>query len=118
MRLLVDESCDAIISRTLRTAGFDVSAVSESQPGASDTEVISLAINESRTLVTEDKDFGQLVYASGHGHHGVILLRYPFALASNIAHELARLIQDRGLSLQKSFVVLQPGKIRIFNPME
>ena len=42
-----------------------------------DSDVIALAVREERTLITEDKDFGQLVYAHGHGSRGVILIRYP-----------------------------------------
>ncbi len=36
-------------------------------PGASDADVIRMAKEEGRILLTEDKDFGQLVYAAGIG---------------------------------------------------
>jgi predicted nuclease of predicted toxin-antitoxin system len=82
MRFLGDESCHAAIVLALREAGHDVVAVSERCPGAADSNVIAIALGETRVLVTEDKDFGQLVHASGADRCGVLLLRYPFPLAA------------------------------------
>lgn len=59
MRFLADESCDFAIVRALRAEGFDVLAISELSPRASDETVIDLAVRENRVLLTEDKDFGQ-----------------------------------------------------------
>jgi predicted nuclease of predicted toxin-antitoxin system len=77
MRFLADESCDFILVRELRAAGHDVLAVSEITPRAEDSEVIDLALRGKRILLTEDKDFGQLVYAHGQETLGVIFLRFP-----------------------------------------
>lgn len=116
MRFLVDESCDAAVLHALRDAGWDVIAVSERCLGAADTDVMALASSDDRILVTEDKDFGQLVFASGRGHCGVVLLRYPFPLAALIAATLVALIRKRGGSLAGAFVVLRPGSARITQP--
>jgi len=77
MRFLADESCDFAVVRALRAAGHDVSTVSDVTPGAEDHIVAALANSESRVLLTEDKDFGQLAYATGHLTSGVVLVRYP-----------------------------------------
>jgi hypothetical protein len=66
-----------------------------------------------RLLLTEDKDFGQLVFASCYGHGGVILLRYPFRLRHHIAEQLTTLVRTRSDSLTRSFTVIEPGRIRI-----
>jgi predicted nuclease of predicted toxin-antitoxin system len=65
VRFLADESCDYGVVRALRAAGYDVHAVSEVSPRADDTEVIAAAAREERIVLTEDRDFGQLVYAHG-----------------------------------------------------
>jgi predicted nuclease of predicted toxin-antitoxin system len=65
MRFLADESCDFAVVRALRAVGHDVSTVSDVAPGAEDYVVATLADEESRVLLTEDKDFGQLAYATG-----------------------------------------------------
>lgn len=112
MRFLADESCDFGVVRVLRASGFDVAAVGEMSPRATDEAVIALAVSEARVLLTEDKDFGQLVYASGHPSPGVILIRYP----GRARQELFRAINDVArrdeTELRSSFVVLQPGRIR------
>jgi len=74
VRFLADESCDFAVVRSLRNAGFDVVAVAEVAPRALDEAVIELAVREDRIVLTEDKDFGQLVYGSGRPSSGVILL--------------------------------------------
>jgi predicted nuclease of predicted toxin-antitoxin system len=63
VKFLADESCDFVIIRALRGAGFDVVASAEIIPGAKDVEVLKKAQTEGRILLTEDKDFGQLVWA-------------------------------------------------------
>ena len=88
MRFLADESCDFRAVRSLRAAGHDVTAVAELALGAADETVFDLAQREKRAFITEDRDFGQLVYASVVGANptgGVILLRYP-----STARETAR----------------------------
>ena len=64
MRFLADESCDFSVVQALRTAGHDVHAIAELLPGLDDAAVMGLALRERRMLLTEDKNFGQLVYAN------------------------------------------------------
>ena len=64
LRFLADESCDFSVVHALRTAGFEVVAVVESAPGATDERVIELGRSEGRILFTEDRDFGRLVFAA------------------------------------------------------
>jgi hypothetical protein len=73
---LADESCDFRVVRALRAAGHDVTTVVEVAPGAEDATIIEMAVRERRVFVTEDRDFGQLVYASATPTSGVILLRF------------------------------------------
>ena len=77
MRFLADESCDFAVVRALRESGYDVVSVSEISPRAEDSSVIDLAVKDKRILLTEDKDFGQLVHAHGQETGGVIFLRFP-----------------------------------------
>jgi predicted nuclease of predicted toxin-antitoxin system len=74
MQFLADESCDYSVVRALQAAGHDVKEVREISPGAADEKVIDIAINESLVLLTEDKDFGQLFFASVSVSPGVILI--------------------------------------------
>jgi predicted nuclease of predicted toxin-antitoxin system len=54
MKLLADECCDAGLIAALRADGHDLLYVLESLRGVTD--------DEERILITEDKDFGELVH--------------------------------------------------------
>ena len=62
MRFLADESCDFAVVRALRAAGHEVRALTEETSRTDDREVIALAAQEQRILLTEDKDFGWLAF--------------------------------------------------------
>jgi len=113
MLFLVDENCDAEVTRALRKEGHDVLSIAETHSGSEDSVVIGFAVESGRILVTEDKDFGQLVYASGHGHNGVIFLRYPYQVREPVFAQLLSLVRMRGISLQAAFTVIEPGRVRI-----
>jgi len=62
MHFLADECCDFAAVRFLRADGHDVLAVSEVQHRSLDKELMELALTKNRILLTEDKDFGWLVF--------------------------------------------------------
>ncbi len=111
MLLLADESCDFSVVRALRAAGHDVKAVVESLRGATDEEVIRVAIAEDRVLLTEDKDFGQLVHAAMGGQGGVVFIRFPAGGRKKLAATIVELFKQHGGALTQSFAVVQPGRV-------
>lgn len=113
MRFLADESCDFTFVRALRAAAHDVMAVAESAPGAPDDKVIALAHSQRRILITEDKDFGQLVFAAAASTSGVIYVRYPMRYRTTLGADLLRLVEERGETLFGAFALVEPGRIRI-----
>ena len=118
LRFLADESCDFAVVRTLRAAGFDVLAVSEVMTRSVDRDLIEQANREQRILITEDKDFGWLVFASHLDSPGVILIRFPGNLRQTLAAAVLHLVQDQGEQLVGGFVVMQPGRVRISHKPE
>lgn len=88
--LLVDECCRRRLIEALREQGMDVAAVWEMARSATDPDVLALAVAEQRILVTDDKDFGELVVKQSLPFVGVILLR---TAASDGDHQ-ARMILD------------------------
>jgi len=62
VRFLADESCDFLVVKALRSAGYDVAAVSETSSGAPDEWVLGSANADRRILITEDRDFGEWVF--------------------------------------------------------
>lgn len=113
MRFLADEGCDFSVVRALRSAGHDVLAIAEAAPQTEDSEVIALAVGEGRVLLTEDKDFGQLVYAELRQSSGVILIRFPSERREDLPAAVLEAIEQVGERLSGSFVVLTPQRIRL-----
>ena len=112
MRFLADESCDFSVVRALRSADHDVVAIAEVSPREKDPSVMDRAVKESRILITEDKDFGQLVYARLQRTGGVIFIRFPARARRSLPGTVVELVRRRGESLTGNFTVVQPGRVR------
>ncbi|MGH9381016.1 MAG: DUF5615 family PIN-like protein [Thermoanaerobaculia bacterium] len=114
MRFLADESCDARVVDALRRQGHDVLAIAEVAAGATDPEVLARARDEQRVLITEDRDFGQLVFAAGlPAENGVLLVRCPERARVTLPERIARLVDQRGAELPGRFAVWSPLRFRV-----
>jgi predicted nuclease of predicted toxin-antitoxin system len=113
LRFFADESCDFAIVRGLRSIGFDVRAVVEDMPGKPDPEILKTAVSENRILLTEDKDFGEWVFAHKSATAGVVLIRYPSSVRSVMIELMVELVSRHGDELLGKFTVLEPGRARI-----
>lgn len=113
MRFIADESCDFAVVRALRVAGHDVVAVAELEPGKEDGAVIERAVDERRVLLTEDRDFGRLVFASRRPSAGVVFVRFPADARASLAAEVCAFVLANEAALGDSYSTLQPGRARI-----
>ena len=113
MRFLADESCDFGVVRILRASGHDVLAVSEIFPRLSDEDVALWARREDRVLLTEDKDFGQLAFASGGPSGSVILIRFPAGTRTALPPAVLEIVDRLAEQLSGTFIVIQPGRVRV-----
>jgi predicted nuclease of predicted toxin-antitoxin system len=75
MKIVADASVDFLIVKTLRSLGLEVFSIIEECPSITDDEVLNIAVNLNAILITEDKDFGELVFRLKKPHCGIILLR-------------------------------------------
>ncbi len=71
------------------------------------------ALQEERIVVTEDKDFGQLVYANRHATGGVLFLRFPAKARASIAKTVVDIVRRQGEQLKGKFTVIRPGRVRV-----
>ena len=113
LRFLADESCDFAVIRALRKVGYSVKAIAEISPSLPDEAVLEFAVAENRLLITEDKDFGEWVFAHQHAMTGVLLIRYPVSMRSSMVTAVIDLIGGHAPDLDGSFTVLEPGRARI-----
>jgi len=76
MRFLLDQSTDARLIAHLTQHGHDATRVARDYPhGLPDAQVLALAHAERRIVITDDRDFGELIFRRGQPHAGVIYLR-------------------------------------------
>lgn len=111
--ILADENIDAHLVSVLRSNNIDVSFIKEDHRGVTDEEVVRLSKNPPRIILTEDKDFGEWVYAHNEKDISVILLRYSADEIQNIISILLDLILARGKDLYGKFTTITTQKIRI-----
>jgi predicted nuclease of predicted toxin-antitoxin system len=113
MRLLADENFPAAAVSALAATGHDIAWVRVIQPGASDHDVLALAVREQRVLLTFDKDFGELARASGlPSICGIVLFRVPMPRPADVGQQFSDLINSRD-DWAGHFSVIEPGRIRM-----
>jgi len=113
MRFLADECCDALVTRTLRNAGYDVLSVLETMPGTSDDVVLNRAFEEVRVVLTEDRDFCELVFRDRKRTRGIVLIRISDSQRQEKAVRILALIADHPDMLQDAMTTLTVNSIRI-----
>ena len=113
MNFVADESCARPVIQALREAGHDVVAIAEIAKGATDDQVLERALKEKCVLITEDRDFGELVYARGRPSAGVILVRFPSRARRAKSATVIQAVSKLGSRLGDAFTVVEPGRLRI-----
>lgn len=113
MRLLADESVDRAIVQRLRDDGHDVPYVAEMEPGIDDQLVLHRANAAGAVLLTQDKDFGELVHRQGLLSYGIVLIRLAGLGAELKSTIVSRAIADHGTEMAGSFAVVSPAMVRI-----
>jgi predicted nuclease of predicted toxin-antitoxin system len=113
MRFLVDECTGPAVARWLCDQGHDVFSVYDQARGMSDDAVLKKAFDKDRLLITNDKDFGAMIFRERRPHKGIILLRLADARASRKIETLRRLSTFEARELAGQFVVASENQIRI-----
>ena len=112
-KFLIDESVEYRIVKFLRESSFDILAITEKFPSTPDVDVLSIAYKEKRVLITNDKDFGELVFKDKKGSHGVILIRMPFNTTEEKIIKLDQVLKAKAIRIIKAFTVVTESKVRI-----
>ena len=111
MLLLVDESAGKRLAALLASAGHDVVFVGDVMPSASDEDVLAKAESEKRILISDDKDFGELVVRQRKPATWVILLRTLSVSPESRLGEVVRILND--IAVQGKLVIVKEGRIRV-----
>jgi hypothetical protein len=64
-------------------------------------------------LLTEDRNFGELVFVAGATSIGVVLIRYPASARALLPGAIIDLVAKHEPDLLGSFVVIEPSPVRL-----
>ena len=114
MKFLADQDVYAKTIGFLKGLGHDVVPVGQlGLAQAEDVELLGVAHEQGRILVTRDRDFGGLVSVQGGGS-GVMYLRILPSTQNAVHGELERVLRSYSeQELRGSFVVIEPARHRI-----
>jgi predicted nuclease of predicted toxin-antitoxin system len=112
MRILADECCPRRIVDRLREAGMDVRYAAESDTASTDQELLAIANAEGRIVVTEDFDFGDLVFRDGMNAPGIVIVFLPALNPEQRADRLLATLQASGLTPAGRLTIISPRRIR------
>lgn len=112
MRFLVDECTGPAVARWLLSESHEVFSVYDEARGMTDVDVLAKAYSENWMLITNDKDFGEMVYRERKPHRGVILLRLQDERAASKTDAVRKLLASYADQLPHVFVVVTETQIR------
>ena len=113
MTFVADEGVDSAIVGRLRDKGHHVLYIAEVSPSISDDEVLDQANEVQALLITEDKDFGELVFRLRRIHGGVILLRLHGLSSELKAKIVTETVREYGTEVTNAFTVISHSSVRI-----
>ena len=112
LRLLANENIPLASVRELLKAGHDVVSVAELAPGIPDEEVLRIARQENRIIVTFDRDYGELIFRRRlRAPAGILYLRFLPTGPGEVAAYLSGLIGD-GIGLEGRFTTADRSRVR------
>jgi len=110
---LADECFSGFLTRSMRTAGFDVLRVGDVAPAASDGQVLGLAATGDRVLLTEDNDFGDLVVRLRLPTRGVVRVVLKSLNKPDQAARLIKALNELGDKVRGTLVTIEPTRARV-----
>lgn len=116
IRFIVDECTGPLVAKWLSSKNYTVLSVYDTLKGIKDIEILRIAQEEKWVIITNDKDFGELVYKNNLPHYGIVLLRLIDERSINKIDVLEKLINNHFDEMNGKFIVVTENSVRIINP--
>ena len=111
-RILADECIYLPVVEALRATGYDVLLVKDVCRGCRDEELLRLAIEQGRILLTQDKDFGELTIRLRKKAPGIIRYNLLGMSIARQAQYIVRALKNAPKPLTGHIITVEPGRIR------
>lgn len=113
MKLLANENFPLRSIEIVAMAGYDIIGIGIDNFGIRDDEVIDLAENDNRTILTFDKDYGELIFKLGRKPTaGVIYLRWDSYRPNEPGEYLIKLFKSKEIQFEGMLTVISENSIR------
>lgn len=115
IRILANENISPKTVRFLKSLGFDAKRITDFGKSLKDVNIIEIAKNENRIILTFDLDFGEIFYRAGEGKFGVWVLRVKPQTVETAEKVLTMFINSavfKKADLYRSMFILSPHRIR------
>lgn len=112
MKFLADENIEKSIVDELREMGYDIKWVADAGLRMDDMAVFNAAGREKRILLTNDKDFGEIVFRQRFVSSGIVLLRIKGQDAGEKVRQLKKLLAMHDDMIDGHFVVVSKDRFR------
>ena len=109
MRFLVDENLGRRFADILNRHGYSASFVGDVVRSATDDKILAFAKKENLMIVTDDKDFGELVFRLKKSTKGVILFR-TLTTDPEKLFDMSKGVLHKAVG---KFIVVEEGQIRV-----
>lgn len=112
MMVLADEGLNGNLVRALREEGHLVDWIKETNIGMTDEDIITLAKQNNQVLITEDKDFGEWIFAHRLSGLTIIFLRYNKEDYDTILSFLKLALNTIETGGKNEFITINKNKVR------
>lgn len=110
--ILADEGVNGNLVRALRDDGHEVVWIKETKAGMDDIDIINQARQNSQILITEDKDFGEWIFAHQLSGLTIIFLRYDKEDYNTILTFLRSALKTARPYGKNEYITINKNKVR------
>jgi predicted nuclease of predicted toxin-antitoxin system len=110
--IIFDENVEDYWIRLVKSKGYKYFSIRENCPGISDNEVINIALKYKGLIITEDKDFGELLFSHGAEKVSVLFMRYDQPHYQQIEGYFLKCIDDCLINPEVIFITITKQHIR------
>jgi predicted nuclease of predicted toxin-antitoxin system len=113
LKYLANENVPFASITYLKSKGYDIKAIGVDDPSIKDDQVMQIAIDENRTIITYDSDYGELIFKHGYKPQaGVIFIRVQPAEPLETAKLLEDLNKKKSISFENTLTVIDSSTVR------
>ena len=113
LRFLADVNIEKDLVIFLKKQGYDVLWTPDYNCRLKDYELLELANKEDRILITNDTDFGEIVFLQRKLSSGIILIRVKGQDVRKKLRSLKKLLKLYSARIKHNFIVVSDKRIRI-----